>query len=64
MLFALAGGGLAAGAAACGAITVFVGSVDDMRRTVQELYAVLRLHFAQEEENYFVLADVPDTTAP
>ena len=29
----------------------------DLRRTVQELYAVLRLHFAQEEENYFVLAD-------
>ncbi|MFS2293378.1 MAG: hemerythrin domain-containing protein, partial [Actinomadura sp.] len=29
----------------------------NLRRTVQELYAVLRLHFAQEEENYFVLAD-------
>ncbi|WP_433229789.1 heavy metal translocating P-type ATPase [Actinomadura formosensis] len=36
--------------------------VRDLRRTVQELYAVLRLHFAQEEESYFVLADVHDTT--
>ncbi|WP_245666879.1 heavy metal translocating P-type ATPase [Actinomadura latina] len=35
--------------------------VRDLRRTVQELYAVLRLHFAQEEENYFVLADVHDS---
>ncbi|MGI5415180.1 heavy metal translocating P-type ATPase [Actinomadura luteofluorescens] len=36
----------------------------DLRRTVQELYAVLRLHFAQEEENYFVLADVHDPAGP
>lgn len=38
--------------------------VADLRRTVQELYAVLRLHFAQEEENYFVLADVHDASRP
>jgi iron-sulfur cluster repair protein YtfE (RIC family) len=38
--------------------------VRDLRRIVQELYAVLRLHFAQEEENYFVLADVHDTAKP
>jgi heavy metal translocating P-type ATPase len=31
----------------------------DLRAAIQELYAVLRLHFAQEEENYFVLADDP-----
>ncbi|MFB4298501.1 heavy metal translocating P-type ATPase [Actinomadura sp. NTSP31] len=31
----------------------------DLRAAIQELYAVLRLHFAQEEENYFVLADEP-----
>ncbi|MEU8120435.1 heavy metal translocating P-type ATPase [Spirillospora sp. NPDC049024] len=36
----------------------------DLRRTVQELYAVLRLHFAQEEENYFVLADVHGPAEP
>ncbi|MFD0899164.1 heavy metal translocating P-type ATPase [Actinomadura sediminis] len=33
-------------------------TTDDLRRSIQEMYAVLRLHFAQEEENYFVLADV------
>jgi heavy metal translocating P-type ATPase len=38
--------------------------VRDLRRIVQELYAVLRLHFAQEEENYFVLADVHDAAKP
>lgn len=31
----------------------------DLRRTLHELYAVLRLHFAQEEESYFVLAEEP-----
>lgn len=36
----------------------------DLRRTAQELRAVLRLHFAQEEENYFVLADVHDEPGP
>lgn len=36
--------------------------VTDLRRAIQELCAVLRLHFAQEEENYFVLADVHDPT--
>ncbi|RKS71031.1 heavy metal-(Cd/Co/Hg/Pb/Zn)-translocating P-type ATPase [Actinomadura pelletieri DSM 43383] len=39
-----------------------VEPADDLRRTVLELYGVLRLHFAQEEENYFVLADVHDET--
>ncbi|MFC4053153.1 heavy metal translocating P-type ATPase [Actinomadura syzygii] len=38
-------------------------TADDLRRTVQELHAVLRLHFAQEEESYFVLADVHDPAA-
>ncbi|MER5390258.1 heavy metal translocating P-type ATPase [Saccharopolyspora sp. NPDC002686] len=33
----------------------------DLLATLYGLYAVLRLHFAQEEENYFVLAD-PDRT--
>ncbi|HEX8864195.1 MAG TPA: heavy metal translocating P-type ATPase, partial [Lentzea sp.] len=31
--------------------------VDDLRATLYGLDAVLRLHFAQEEESYFVLAD-------
>ncbi|MBA9002779.1 heavy metal translocating P-type ATPase [Thermomonospora cellulosilytica] len=31
----------------------------EFRRSVQELHAILRLHFAQEEESYFVLADAP-----
>ncbi|TMR04233.1 cadmium-translocating P-type ATPase [Actinomadura soli] len=38
-------------------------TTSDLRRSIQELYAVLRLHFAQEEENYFVLADVHDPAA-
>jgi iron-sulfur cluster repair protein YtfE (RIC family) len=29
----------------------------ELRGALHELYAVLRLHFAQEEESYFVLAD-------
>jgi hypothetical protein len=39
------------------------GTAADLRATIQELHAVLRLHFAQEEENYFVLADEPTSTA-
>ncbi|TYB41252.1 heavy metal translocating P-type ATPase [Actinomadura chibensis] len=35
-------------------------SADELRRTVQGFYAVLRLHFAQEEESYFVLAEAHD----
>lgn len=31
--------------------------VEDLRATLYGLHAVLRLHFAQEEENYFVLAE-------
>jgi heavy metal translocating P-type ATPase len=38
------------------------GTAVDLRATIQELHAVLRLHFAQEEENYFVLADEPAPT--
>lgn len=33
------------------------GSVDDLRATLYGLDAVLRLHFAQEEEAYFALTD-------
>jgi hypothetical protein len=29
----------------------------ELCRTIEQLHAVLRLHFAQEEESYFVLAD-------
>ncbi|MFF5264724.1 heavy metal translocating P-type ATPase [Actinomadura viridis] len=29
----------------------------ELRRTVEQLHAILRLHFVQEEESYFVLAD-------
>ncbi|MFG2006825.1 heavy metal translocating P-type ATPase [Spirillospora sp. NPDC048911] len=35
----------------------------ELRRAIEELHAVLRLHFAQEEENYFVLADLPQEPA-
>ena len=37
--------------------------VDDLRACLYGLYALLRLHFLQEEENYFTLADPerPDT---
>ncbi|KAA5825482.1 heavy metal translocating P-type ATPase [Saccharopolyspora hirsuta] len=33
--------------------------VADLLATLYGLYAVLRLHFAQEEENYFTLAEAP-----
>ncbi len=29
----------------------------ELRQKIYELHGILRLHFAQEEENYFVLAD-------
>jgi heavy metal translocating P-type ATPase len=32
-------------------------TLHDLSRTIQELHAVLRLHFAQEEESFFVLAE-------
>ncbi|MGI8334311.1 heavy metal translocating P-type ATPase [Actinomadura scrupuli] len=32
----------------------------ELRRALHELHAILRLHFAQEEENFYVLADEPD----
>ena len=37
--------------------------IDDLRACLYGLYALLRLHFLQEEENYFTLADPerPDT---
>jgi hypothetical protein len=35
----------------------------DAQRLLYGLYAVLRLHFAQEEENYFTLADQPELSA-
>lgn len=37
--------------------------IDDLRACLYGLYALLRLHFLQEEENYFTLADTeqPDT---
>ena len=31
--------------------------IDDLRACLYGLYALLRLHFLQEEENYFTLAD-------
>ncbi|MGH3390630.1 MAG: heavy metal translocating P-type ATPase [Actinomadura sp.] len=34
-------------------------TLHDLSRTIHELHAVLRLHFAQEEESYFVLAEEP-----
>lgn len=36
--------------------------VDDLLACLYGLYAVLRLHFAQEEESYFVLAEDDSTT--
>jgi len=36
--------------------------IDDLLACLCGLYAVLRLHFVQEEENYFTLADELDTT--
>ncbi len=35
----------------------------ELRRRLYGLYAVLRLHFAEEEESYFSLADEPDAAA-
>ncbi|HEY7488434.1 MAG TPA: heavy metal translocating P-type ATPase [Streptosporangiaceae bacterium] len=32
----------------------------ELRRAIEALHTILRLHFAQEEESYFVLADPPD----
>jgi heavy metal translocating P-type ATPase len=37
--------------------------VDDLLATMYGLFAVLRLHFAQEEESYFTLAARPDRPA-
>ena len=34
--------------------------VEDLLATLYGLYAVLRLHFVQEEENYFALASRPN----
>jgi len=34
--------------------------VAEFRRLLYGLHAVLRLHFAQEEEGYFTLADLPE----
>ena len=36
-------------------------ALGDLRRALYELHAVLRLHFAQEEEDYHSLADAPGT---
>jgi len=36
----------------------------ELRRLLYGLHAVLRLHFAQEDESYLSLADEPDTNAP
>jgi Cation transport ATPase len=36
------------------------GALRELRRALHELHAILRLHFAQEEENFYVLADEPD----
>jgi hemerythrin-like domain-containing protein len=39
--------------------------IEDLLANLYGLYAVLRLHFVQEEENYFVLAsNMPDSTGP
>ncbi len=40
--------------------SVFPDTPHELRRTIEALYAILRLHFAQEEESFFVLADPPD----
>ena len=37
--------------------------VAEFRRLLYGLHAVLRLHFAQEEEGYFTLADLPERAA-
>ena len=38
--------------------------IAEFRRLLYGLHAVLRLHFAQEEESYFTLADLPDPAGP
>jgi len=37
--------------------------VAEFRRLLYGLHAALRLHFAQEEEGYFTLADLPEGAA-
>ena len=39
-------------------------TLPEIRRALHELHAVLRLHFAQEEESFYVLADEPRPTGP
>ena len=36
----------------------------ELRRSLYSLYAILRLHFAQEEESYLSLADQPEDAPP
>lgn len=38
--------------------------VQDLQQTLYGLHALLRLHFAQEEESFFTLADEPPTSPP
>jgi heavy metal translocating P-type ATPase len=38
--------------------------VDDLLATLYGLHTLLRLHFVQEEENYFTLADPPPSDGP
>ncbi|MBN9110757.1 MAG: heavy metal translocating P-type ATPase [Pseudonocardia sp.] len=40
------------------------GQVDDLLATMYGLHALLQLHFAQEEEEYFALAQQPSGSAP
>nr|WP_175420637.1 heavy metal translocating P-type ATPase [Rhodococcus sp. SGAir0479] len=44
--------------------TITADQVDDLLAGLYGLHALLRLHFVQEEENYFTLAPEPDTQAP
>jgi hypothetical protein len=39
-------------------------ALPELRRALHELHAVLRMHFAQEEENFYVLADDPRPMDP
>jgi heavy metal translocating P-type ATPase len=39
--------------------TVDAGDVRELQQALYGLHAILRLHFAQEEEGYFTLADAP-----
>ena len=41
-----------------------VDQVEDLLASLYGLYAVLRLHFAQEEENYFTLSEAASRLAP